>query len=822
MFVRFVVADSGSAVNWMDGSPALAKEADYSGPTEHKTCTDINMQVQRSLTSSPFESHCYIPTAMGLMTQLYYTSGIVQPLTYSKAYPVNFQRGGNPIIDPIPSQASGLYSIGWSQGAGSIYGYYRQLSNIMQLNVGTSGISYSIPSTASPDFIFSKANGEAAPLNSMTRATSQNGRYMVIDGLGAGFVRVNLMNLTVKSFAPTLIRVNDSLVSASTAIDDSGRYAAVSYNAPGGWGMPYFNLVDINSCPNSEVDYNKIQDQTNFSGCKSKDLLAIVKQTLPTLQAIGAPQFNNDRTISFDVAYTGSDGKTKYARYSLTAFGQTKRIKQYLALGDSYISGEGAYSYREGTDTARNECHQSTLSYPYLLASHFESFASVACSGATMQHVIKNNDDRSDQLVGDIASDTEINFGLESHLPGAAPQQAFVIHDNPEAITISIGGNDIGFGEIMNKCLAPIKSKEQVVTAATCYDTYEDRAERVDKINGKFHDLRELYKTLKDDKGAGRRVYVIGYPQIAKVGGDCDLNVQMNATEIQFSHDLIAYLDSVIKQAADEAGVFYVDTQEALDGHKLCEASPGQAAVNGATISNNSYGSGYNFKASFHPNQQGHQMLASTIAAKTANLTAAMPAPAGDTSGPTLNPSMTLLQNVPKTGRTMRYVQIVTGLVSDVLDPRSYINFALDQSDTLLKAGGIYNLVLNSDPINLGNFTAGADGKLTVSAQLPQDVPPGFHTLHVYGTDALGNPIDIQQVVYIANSTNDIDGDGVPNETDSCPLATQSNVDIDQDGVDDACDPLIDNPPIIPLTEEAIIWWDKIYAPFSIKIGAGQ
>jgi hypothetical protein len=43
--------------------------------------------------------------------------------------------------------------------------------------------------------------------------------------------------------------------------------------------------------------------------------------------------------------------------------------------------------------------------------------------------------------------------------------------------------------------------------------------------------------------------------------------------------------------------------------------------------------------------------------------------------------------------------------------------------------------------------------------------------------------------------STDTDGDGLPNQTDSCAAAPNSGIDIDQDGIDDTCDPLISLPP---------------------------
>jgi hypothetical protein len=64
---------------------------------------------------------------------------------------------------------------------------------------------------------------------------------------------------------------------------------------------------------------------------------------------------------------------------------------QIVALGDSYISGEGAEHYFEGTDETgeeRNLCHRAPSAYPYLIADELgASLTFTACSGARIADV---------------------------------------------------------------------------------------------------------------------------------------------------------------------------------------------------------------------------------------------------------------------------------------------------------------------------------------------------------------------------------------------------------------------------------------------------
>ncbi|MBX6334924.1 hypothetical protein IRY61_06340 [Candidatus Saccharibacteria bacterium] len=58
--------------------------------------------------------------------------------------------------------------------------------------------------------------------------------------------------------------------------------------------------------------------------------------------------------------------------------------------------------------------------------------------------------------------------------------------------------------------------------------------------------------------------------------------------------------------------------------------------------------------------------------------------------------------------------------------------------------------------------------------------------------------------MYIAASEDDIDGDGIRNEDEKCLAVEPANIDEDQDGIDDACDPEIDEPPADSIPPEVV------------------
>lgn len=103
---------------------------------------------------------------------------------------------------------------------------------------------------------------------------------------------------------------------------------------------------------------------------------------------------------------------------------------RYVALGDSYSSGEGNPPFSAGTDSTSNRCHRSSAAYAYKVRSSALKLTHAACSGS----IIYDFNNR--------------NFGGNA---GEGPQLDH-LDVNTSLVTLTIGGNDLGFGYTLAKC----------------------------------------------------------------------------------------------------------------------------------------------------------------------------------------------------------------------------------------------------------------------------------------------------------------------------------------------------------------------------------
>lgn len=633
--------------------------------------------------------------------------------------------------------------------------------------------------SGSPEARLNHRSGTALPVEVDGAAFSANGRWLVVDAPGAGMLRVDLESPTYEwiAFGPPhdyTLGLNPAIASAVT---NDGRYVAVA--------APAFRqgviVYDLETCTSDTVPIrNGIGMQ-----CESRRLDPEITAALPGYNGrITRLSFADEETLTFEAAYDNSEGQVRQAAMFASASGESTTRLEHLALGDSFSSGDGAYDYIAGTDTPatstapENRCRVSRDSYPFVVAEAINvlSVRSAACSGATTHNIADTA-----QWGGDRQA------ALSTFLPGVTAQLDFVRKYRPAVITIGIGGNDIGFGDIVQRCTFPSFASIPLPVPTVCYPSYEERLNLLNSIRGKFDGFVRVFMRLKAVAPPTTRIYVVGYPQIVlPTGGNCALNVHLADEERLLATQLVAYLNGVLASAARRAGLRFIDVEHALDGQRMCETSSGNVAVNGLTSGDDRGPVG---SESFHPNKLGHRLIAAAVLRETANLTLPMLA-ADPTAAPPTTDGLDILA-VPRSDLP------VTPVMYDVLGRR--VTHA--QAQYPIEAGAVlqptasYTLTLHSDPIALGGAWSDATGRLRTAVSIPAVTPVGWHEIHVSGYDVRGRPLVLAQPVFVGARPADMDGNGLADALQPCVFVDASSTDSDRDGIDDACDGFIADVP---------------------------
>ncbi|WP_030560163.1 SGNH/GDSL hydrolase family protein [Streptomyces aureocirculatus] len=219
----------------------------------------------------------------------------------------------------------------------------------------------------------------------------------------------------------------------------------------------------------------------------------------------------------------------------------------YVALGDSYSSGVGAGSY----DSGSGSCKRSTRAYPALWAAQNgpASFSFTACSGARTGDVL------SGQL-GPLNSGT----GL---------------------VSISVGGNDAGFADVMTTCV--LQSESACVNRVNQAKAYVDST-----LPGQ---LDRVYSAI-ESRAPSARVVVLGYPRFYKLGGSCLAG--LTEGERRAINGAADHLNTATAKRAADHGFTFGDVTSTFSGHEICS---GDAWLHSLNLGN--------IGESYHPTAAG-------------------------------------------------------------------------------------------------------------------------------------------------------------------------------------------------------------------------
>ncbi len=230
--------------------------------------------------------------------------------------------------------------------------------------------------------------------------------------------------------------------------------------------------------------------------------------------------------------------------------------QQYVALGDSYSSGVGSRVFYEES----GECDRSPYAYgPKIAANKGYTLNFEACSGAKT---------------------TEVNSNQLGHLSSTT-----------SLVTITIGGNDAGFSNVIINC---------ALYYFTCGSAIKEADEFIEKKLPAL--LETTYKDISS-RATTALVVVLGYPKLfTKEGTTCNVNFLTSGNEKKMNESA-ELLDKVIKSRAEAAKFTFVNPTTAFESHEVCSSVEW---LNGQSNP---------LSESYHPNQTGQADFTSLIEA---------------------------------------------------------------------------------------------------------------------------------------------------------------------------------------------------------------
>lgn len=624
---------------------------------------------------------------------------------------------------------------------------YKNFSSRLERHVNPSNLSVSYSfNYANPSYELKDTNGYYWPVVSF--AGSDNGRYLAVELRERGVGLLDIDTLSMKYITGnTYLYWHGFDPMIEFAVSNDGKFVAemgrnvrlTVYEVNDECGelltpqrMDQAMKPLSNPCPTSPIDFGFID---NFHEAYN-----------PVFSPSGD-----------SLSFFATSWEVGPRKIELRASGYGGLTLDYLALGDSFSSGEGAEldsEYLPNTNKGFDKCHISNNSYPFILA-RMQKFdmnfvRSVACSGAVMDDVVGDDDiywGQSSRINSYSPKLTVFDkyklqqSSADLFFPGQIHQESFVSKYHPVIITLGIGGNDIDFSDKLKACLGP--------DTCSWAGTAMGREKTAVEIKSIYDKLVRTYRSIHNDS-PDSKILVIGYPKLIYETNDCGglTGYLLNTDERRFIDEGVHYLNQVIKSAAATAGVGYVDIENSLGSSALCGNKP--SAMNAIRLGDDSalidklgwlklIGN-----ESFHPNTLGHARIASTISNFVSNLANYNYCSDNLIICPvsTLPPEPSeywvpdVYHNYPR--------QISTTFVAD--DDADEAHKVLSLPEHTFAPDSDVVVTVASTEQTVGTYQANDDGSFNQSINLSIDLEPGFHTFNLYGTSFSNESIDLYQV----------------------------------------------------------------------------
>jgi lysophospholipase L1-like esterase len=212
--------------------------------------------------------------------------------------------------------------------------------------------------------------------------------------------------------------------------------------------------------------------------------------------------------------------------------------ESYVALGDSFTAGPGVLLQR--LDPIG--CFRSDQNYPSLVArARGAALRDRSCSGATTR---------------DLSAPQTV-------IDGANPPQLDGLDAGVTTVSLQIGGNDIGFTEILYRCAAILPVGTPCQTAYASGGTDELRR-RIDATAPKVAaGLAEVRR-----RAPQARIFVLGYPAILpETLPGCWPLLPIAPDDVPYLRNVQKQLNAMLATQAAAAGATYVDVYTPSIGH---------------------------------------------------------------------------------------------------------------------------------------------------------------------------------------------------------------------------------------------------------------
>ncbi|MFE1288748.1 SGNH/GDSL hydrolase family protein [Streptomyces sp. NPDC058751] len=278
----------------------------------------------------------------------------------------------------------------------------------------------------------------------------------------------------------------------------------------------------------------------------------------------------------------------------------------WVALGDSYTAGV-IQAAGDVFEFPRNGCERTDRSYPQVIDRDLGSFfelTNVSCGAATIKDVTSN---------AQVPTGRGVPGNPDPESPFApVPPQSDAVKSGTDVITVGVGGNTLGFGDLLFKCVELGQGSGGVGTP--CKDELAASIPaRLTKVGTEYDEmLAKLH-----EKGPHAKILAVGYPTIIPEDtSKCRYNdihqfLSITSGDLDWlRQDVLEPLNKTIeKSAGTQDSASFVNLYDSTENHSVCDAGKW---VEGILDSDNKL-------TLVHPNAKGHLNAADHVTSEMLN-----------------------------------------------------------------------------------------------------------------------------------------------------------------------------------------------------------
>lgn len=273
----------------------------------------------------------------------------------------------------------------------------------------------------------------------------------------------------------------------------------------------------------------------------------------------------------------------------------------WVALGDSYTAGV-IPAAGDTFEVPRDGCERTDRSYPQVIDRDLGSLidlTNVSCGAATIEDVTFNAQEPIGRHLPPFSEDPDYPFP-------PVPPQSEAVSSGTDVVTVGVGGNTLGFAEILLTCLQLGDGSGGVGTP--CRDDLADNIPaRLTKVG---QDYDDMLATLHE-RAPQAKIVNVGYPTvIPEDTSKCRYNDWEQFASITpgdldwLRDDVLKPLNATIEKTAGEHEDAFVDLTPSSRNHSVCDAGRWVEGVF-ATFPTD--------VAFVHPNAKGHNNAADQV-----------------------------------------------------------------------------------------------------------------------------------------------------------------------------------------------------------------